>query len=187
MTLARALYSRAGIVLLDDIFSAVDVHVGQFILNNALVGKLSAGRTIILATHHLSLCKTHVKSIVELENGIAKQFSSVEELEEYLGAPVESLDETDEALIMTEDGLQHENILDTPEPHSSTNKNKDPLKFVTDEFRKQGNIGSSVYSKWLKSCGGWSIGIIFLLIYTISTSFNIGKSILPHIHGGFKH
>ncbi|RAL58871.1 hypothetical protein DID88_009291 [Monilinia fructigena] len=176
LTLARALYSRAGIVLLDDIFSAVDVHVGQFILNNALVGKLSAGRTIILATHHLSLCKTHVKSIVELENGIAKQFSSVEELEEYLGAPVESLDDADETLITIEDGSQQDKILGTPEPNSFTNQNKEPLKFVTDEFRKQGNIGSSVYSKWLKSCGGWSIGIIFLLIYTISTSFNIGRT-----------
>ncbi|KAI9641269.1 hypothetical protein NHQ30_010070 [Ciborinia camelliae] len=176
LTLARALYSRAGIVLLDDIFSAVDVHVGQFILSNALVGKLSAGRTIILATHHLSLCKTHVRSIVELENGIAKQFSSVQELEEYLGAPVESLDDTDETLITIEDVSQEDNIQDTSGSNFSTTKTKDPLKFVTDEFRKQGNIGSSVYSKWLKSCGGWTIGIIFLLIYTVSTSFNLGRT-----------
>ncbi|KAJ8064016.1 hypothetical protein OCU04_007859 [Sclerotinia nivalis] len=176
LTLARALYSRAGIVLLDDIFSAVDVHVGQFILNKALVGELSAGRTIILATHHLSLCKSHVKSIVELENGIAKQFSSVQELEEYLGAPVESLDDTDETLITSEGVLQEGTILDTPDFNSSTMKKTDPLKFVTDEFRKQGSIGSSVYSKWLKSCGGWTIGIIFLLIYTISTSFNVGRT-----------
>ncbi|QSZ33420.1 hypothetical protein DSL72_004988 [Monilinia vaccinii-corymbosi] len=178
LTLARALYSRAGIVLLDDIFSAVDVHVGQFILNNALVGKLSTGRTIILATHHLSLCKAHVKSIVELENGIAKQFSSVEELEEYLGAPVESLDDTDETntLTTTEDVLQQDAIHDTPEPNYLTTKKAEPLKFVTDEFRKQGNIGSSVYYKWLKSCGGWSVGIIFLLIYTVSTSFNLGRT-----------
>ncbi|ESZ97863.1 hypothetical protein SBOR_1739 [Sclerotinia borealis F-4128] len=176
LTLARALYSRAGIVLLDDIFSAVDVHVGQFILNNALVGRLSAGRTIILATHHLSLCKTHVKSIVELENGIAKQFSSVQELEEYLGAPVESLDDTDETLITIEEVLQEDTVLDTSGSNSSATMKTDPLKFVTDEFRKQGNIGSSVYSKWLKSCGGWTIGIIFLLIYTMSTSFNLGRT-----------
>ncbi|EDN95313.1 conserved hypothetical protein [Sclerotinia sclerotiorum 1980 UF-70] len=176
LTLARALYSRAGIVLLDDIFSAVDVHVGQFILSNALVGELSAGRTIILATHHLSLCKSYVKSIVELEDGIAKQFSSVQELEEYLGAPVESLDDTDETLVTTEDILQEGTILDTPDLSTSTIKRTDPLKFVTDEFRKQGSIGSSVYSKWLKSCGGWTIGMIFLLIYTISTSFNLGRT-----------
>ncbi|KAM3149369.1 hypothetical protein ABEW05_010371 [Botrytis cinerea] len=176
LTLARALYSRAGIVLLDDIFSAVDVHVGQFILNNALVGKLSAGRTVILATHHLSLCKSHVKSIVELEDGIVKQFSSVQELEEYLGAPVESLDDTDETLIAVEDDLKEDTIVDTSGCNSPMMKKTDPLKFVMDEFRKQGNIGSSVYSKWLKSCGGWTIGIIFLLIYTLTTLFNLGRT-----------
>ncbi|KAK6608393.1 ATP-dependent bile acid permease 3 [Botrytis cinerea] len=176
LTLARALYSRAGIVLLDDIFSAVDVHVGQFILNNALVGKLSAGRTIILATHHLSLCKSHVKSIVELEDGIVKQFSSVQELEEYLGASVESLDDTDETLIAVEDDLKEDTIVDTSGCNSPMMKKTDPLKFVMDEFRKQGNIGSSVYSKWLKSCGGWTIGIIFLLIYTLTTLFNLGRT-----------
>ncbi|TGO35495.1 hypothetical protein BHYA_0156g00190 [Botrytis hyacinthi] len=176
LTLARALYSRAGIVLLDDIFSAVDVHVGQFILNNALVGKLSAGRTIILATHHLSLCKSHVKSIVELEDGVVKQFSSVQELEEYLGAPVESLDDTDETLIAMEDDLKEDTIVGTSGCNSPTTKKTDPLKFVLDEFRKEGNIGSSVYSKWLKSCGGWTIGIMFLLIYTTATIFNLGRT-----------
>lgn len=179
--MARALYSRAGIVLLDDIFSAVDVHVGQFILNNALVGKLSVGRTIILATHHLSLCKMHVKSIVELENGIAKQFSSVQELEDYLGAPVETLDDTNETLIITEDDLHEDTIINTLGPDSPITKKTNPLKFVTDEFRKQGNIGSSVYSKWLKSCGGWTIGIVFLLLYIIGTSFNLGKKLFPQI------
>lgn len=173
--------------MLDDIFSAVDVHVGQYILNNAIVGKLSAGRTIILATHHMSLCKTHVKSIVELENGVAKQFSSVEELEAYLGAPVESLDDTDETLITDEDTLQEDTTLDMPGPNTSANGKKNPLKFVTDEFRKQGNIGSSVYSKLLKSCGGWTIGIIFLMIYTTSTSFNLGKKLVFQRIHAIKH
>lgn len=56
LTLARALYSRAGILILDDVFSALDAHVGKQIYDNALMGELAEGRTRILATHHVSLC-----------------------------------------------------------------------------------------------------------------------------------
>src|SRR5947207_5604768 len=55
VTLARALYSRAEILIMDDIFSAVDAHVGRHILEHALLGDLARGRTRILATHHIGL------------------------------------------------------------------------------------------------------------------------------------
>jgi ABC-type multidrug transport system fused ATPase/permease subunit len=41
LTMARALYSRAGILILDDIFSAVDAHVGKELYENALMGELA--------------------------------------------------------------------------------------------------------------------------------------------------
>jgi ABC-type multidrug transport system fused ATPase/permease subunit len=56
LTLARALYSRAGVLILDDVFSALDAHVGKQIYDNALMGELAEGRTRVLATHHVSLC-----------------------------------------------------------------------------------------------------------------------------------
>ncbi|RAL62078.1 hypothetical protein DID88_002564 [Monilinia fructigena] len=43
VTFARALYSRAGILVLDDIFSAVDAHVGRFIYEKGLTGELGDG------------------------------------------------------------------------------------------------------------------------------------------------
>ena len=61
LSFARALYSRAGILTLDDIFSAVDSHVGRHILQEGLAGELGVGRTRILATHHVALCKPKSK------------------------------------------------------------------------------------------------------------------------------
>ncbi|RSL88049.1 hypothetical protein CEP51_001928 [Fusarium floridanum] len=55
LSLARALYSRAGILLLEDIFSAVDVRTALVICDRALTGPLAQGRTRILVTHHLDL------------------------------------------------------------------------------------------------------------------------------------
>lgn len=52
LTLARAVYARADIYLLDDVLSAVDQHVGRHLINNVLGPKgLLAGKTRILATN----------------------------------------------------------------------------------------------------------------------------------------
>lgn len=67
LSLARALYSTAQILVLDDIFSALDVHVSKDIFN-ALTGELCKGRTRILATHQVSLCLPRTKYIVQIQN-----------------------------------------------------------------------------------------------------------------------
>jgi ABC-type multidrug transport system fused ATPase/permease subunit len=66
LTLARALYSRAGILILDDVFSALDAHVGRHIYENALTGELAEGRTRILVTHHVAMCLQRAKYAVVL-------------------------------------------------------------------------------------------------------------------------
>lgn len=50
ISLARALYSNKDIYLLDDILSAVDVHVGKFIMQKTILEYLK-GKTILMPTH----------------------------------------------------------------------------------------------------------------------------------------
>lgn len=58
LTLARAVYARADIYLLDDILSAVDQHVGRHLINNVLGPKgLLAGKARILATNAIPVLK----------------------------------------------------------------------------------------------------------------------------------
>jgi ABC-type multidrug transport system fused ATPase/permease subunit len=63
----RALYSSAQLLVLDDIFSALDSHVSKDIFN-ALTGELGNGRTRILVTHHVSLCFPKTAYIVHVKN-----------------------------------------------------------------------------------------------------------------------
>lgn len=56
VSLARAVYSRASILLLDDVLSAVDAHTARHIYDQCLKGPLLVGRTIILVSHHVHLC-----------------------------------------------------------------------------------------------------------------------------------
>ncbi|KAK4548531.1 hypothetical protein LTR36_009441 [Oleoguttula mirabilis] len=56
LTLARAVYARADIYLLDDVLSAVDQHVGRHLIDNVLGPKgLLAGKTRILATNSIPI------------------------------------------------------------------------------------------------------------------------------------
>lgn len=58
LTLARAVYARADIYLLDDVLSAVDQHVGRHLINNVLGSKgLLAGKSRILATNSIPILK----------------------------------------------------------------------------------------------------------------------------------
>ena len=69
ISLARAAYSEADIVLLDDPLSAVDAYVGKAILDECLLAGPLAGRTRILVTHALHvLDKTDY--IYVMDNGV---------------------------------------------------------------------------------------------------------------------
>lgn len=67
VALARAVYSRADIYVLDDILSAVDSHVGKKLIEEVLLGLLR-GRTVIMSTNSISVLK-YADKISLMENG----------------------------------------------------------------------------------------------------------------------
>ncbi|ORY79996.1 hypothetical protein BCR37DRAFT_381441 [Protomyces lactucae-debilis] len=69
VSLARALYSRARHLLLDDCLSAVDSHTAKWIFRHGLTGELVEHRTRILVTHNVALCLPEAAFVVVLENG----------------------------------------------------------------------------------------------------------------------
>ena len=48
VTLARAIYSSAETLLLDDVLSALDVHTARWIVDKCFRGDLVRGRTVVL-------------------------------------------------------------------------------------------------------------------------------------------
>ena len=87
VSLARAVYSRAAVLLLDDVLSAgtcwlrslrcnclyqicaVDAHTARHLFNECLKGDLMRGRTVILVSHYVQLCAPGAQYIVALDNG----------------------------------------------------------------------------------------------------------------------
>lgn len=67
IALARAMYSNAGVVLLDSPLAGLDVSVGAKVFHNAIKA-LSASRLVLMTTHDLSLLK-YSDRILALDNG----------------------------------------------------------------------------------------------------------------------
>ncbi|KAF2995328.1 hypothetical protein E8E13_001124 [Curvularia kusanoi] len=165
VTLARALYSRAGILVLDDIFSAVDAHVGQHILGNALHGDLIQGRTRILVTHHVGLVSSLANYIVELGEGgvrnVTRHTPTPKSLERLLSQTAASDNER---------AAQNEVDLDVPENPDA------PMKFVEDEFREKGRVKLNVYKAYMSSSGGTKYWSLVIGLYALSALSMLGRS-----------
>lgn len=187
VTFARALYSRAGILVLDDIFSAVDAHVGRFIFEKGLTGELGVGRTRILVTHHVALCKPRTKYIVELGDGTIEHAGLVEDLEidgtlqqiinheesaqEMIDDEATNNDET--TAVNSEDSSE---IVSTEEVLTKVNTKASVKKFVVDEAREQGGIKKAIYLNYLKACGGVPFWVFALVAFILQQCLTIGMS-----------
>ncbi|TGJ87793.1 hypothetical protein E0Z10_g900 [Xylaria hypoxylon] len=191
ITLARAIYSRAGILVLDDIFSAVDAHVGRHIFEKCLNGELGVGRTRILVTHHVALCESKTKYLMELgdghvlhaglvseleETGTLEQIKSHEQGEAEIRYEEHILDEEEMTAVNSEEISQvdteaaEEPLVEVP------SKARQPRKFVEDEKKEEGAIKARVYSTYLKHSGSWPYWTGAIVLFLVVQALTIGRS-----------
>ncbi|KAM3541608.1 hypothetical protein ARSEF1564_005468 [Beauveria bassiana] len=69
VALARALYSAAEILILDDVLSAVDTRVAKQIFDGGIMGDLARNRTVILVTHNPNANLASAQYHVNIEDG----------------------------------------------------------------------------------------------------------------------
>ena len=188
LTLARAFYSRAGILILDDVFSALDAHVGKEIYDKALMGPLSDGRTRILVTHHVQLVLPRAKYAVRLgargtleHAGLTEELRQTGSFEDIMDSEASTITVTDtETATASAIPLQEELpsaavpvvVADeTPAPAKPT-----PKKLVEEEYREVGGVKKSVYTNYLKATGGIPFWSFVFVIYIVAESLSLGRS-----------
>ncbi|ESZ94394.1 putative ABC bile acid transporter [Sclerotinia borealis F-4128] len=191
VTFARALYSRAGILVLDDIFSAVDAHVGRFIYEKGLTGELGVGRTRILVTHHVALCKAKAKYLVELGDGTVESAGFLSDLEEAGTLErIISHEETSEQIAEDEAPItesESSTVINASESSDDENTNgnsltkvqsrkEEPKKFVEEETREQGRVKGKVYGHYIKASGGWSFWSLAVIAFIGQQFLITGRS-----------
>ncbi|KZO90162.1 P-loop containing nucleoside triphosphate hydrolase protein [Calocera viscosa TUFC12733] len=162
ITLARAIYSNAGILLLDDILSALDVHTSRWIVEKCLQGELVQGRTVILVTHALPLVGPIANSITELDiNGRIKRH----------GPPARQL--MDSAKRVQDDSNEerpqngheiHDALDEKPDGKMADGKLADG-KLVADEELAQGRLKWAAIELLLSSYGGVAFWLLLVVVF----------------------
>lgn len=148
VALARAVYSRAQTVLLDDPLSALDRTTSSHIVEKCFGGPLLRDRTVLLVTHHAELMLGLVSQTIHIVNGCANVL-------DHAFSPPSSEDSLSDEAPKKSEELQVD--LAAPE------------KFIEEEFRAHGGVKTSVYWQYVRAgrLYWWAILICFMIIYRV--------------------
>lgn len=185
VSLARAVYANADIILLDDVLSAVDSKVGKHIIDECVLGLLK-DKTRVLATHQLSLIGS-ADRVIYFNSDKSISIGTMEALQEtnagfreLMVLGLHSSKEEDEE----EEDEEHDEALvrkQTTQSAYSEKSKSDPNsgKLMTEEFKNVNAIGWNVYRKYIGAGGvgkyKWNIpvalfGTIFAVFLNIFTN-----------------
>ncbi|KAF3925946.1 hypothetical protein ABW20_dc0106339 [Dactylellina cionopaga] len=193
ISLARALYSSAKHVLLDDCLSAVDSHTAKWIYDYCIMGPLMQFRTCILVTHNVALCVPRAKLVVVMKGGeIVKQGTPEEviasgalgkdEILKGLGSRNQSavVSRVGSTMNLNKDATTGENGTVTSDGQvkslvttngtakaDDVKQKKAEETSSNEETKSEGSVDWRVYKLYLKMMGGW----VFWLMVALAIIF----------------
>ncbi|KAJ7269434.1 P-loop containing nucleoside triphosphate hydrolase protein [Mycena haematopus] len=177
IALARALYSQATCILLDDPLAAVDMHTATHIVQNCLTGTFARDRTIILVTHHISLCLPIAHYLVELNQGRVLRQGTIKSFEEsgVLQKVVETEDHSFQAQEEEVSVASAENEADSVAP-AVVKKARSNGKLIEAETRAEGRVSWRTYMTYIRAAGvsSWLLTLLLMLVIRL---VNIGNQV----------
>ncbi|GJJ76701.1 hypothetical protein EMPS_09060 [Entomortierella parvispora] len=173
IALARAIYSDAKVLLLDDCLSAVDTHTGKKLFET-LTGPLLAGRTLILVTHQVQLTMNAASLVVVLNNGEVLGHGTPDEVIEHgwvdqVSLPGSSDQDSEVSTLDGEAGVKK------AKKASAGDAAKVAPKLVEDEKKVVGSVSWSVYQVYIKASGGTAFWLGMILVALLLHTIEIGK------------
>ncbi|CDK28703.1 unnamed protein product [Kuraishia capsulata CBS 1993] len=185
VSLARALYSHAKYVLLDDCLSAVDSHTSTHIYEQCITGELMKGRTCVLVSHNIALTMQKAGFVVVMDNGRIKAKGTPEVLfdEGHLGDEdmVKTSVMGSRTVSSTQLASLAKNELNTEEVDklivaqtaAEEVSKPDDGKLVQEETKSDGAVSLDVYKKYIIALGGvvFASVVFFSLIFSQFVSF----------------
>lgn len=151
VALARAVYSRAKILLLDDPLSALDQQTAEQIVAKCFGGPLVQDRTVVLVTHRTDLCNGIAEQLVEITNGTAETRKG----DSLQLSPTNS---------RTVQNLMDAKNIKVDEAQESAAV---PDKFEEEEHRAHGGVKAGVYWQYIKAgrLRWWSLVVLSAIVF----------------------
>lgn len=154
VALARAMYSRARILLLDDPLSALDHNTAETVVRKCFTGTLAQDRIIILATHRTMLVRPIANQMIQIDRGSAIP-SAASDADEP--SPQDSDNEQEQS---TEPDNEEAAV---------------PDKFIEEEHRAEWGVKARVYWTYIQAgkLKWWAVLVVVLTFYRLGS---VGQS-----------
>ncbi|KAH9986083.1 hypothetical protein BJV74DRAFT_845474 [Russula compacta] len=157
VTLARAVYSSAEILILDDVLAALDVHTARWIVEKCFKGDLIRGRTVLLVTHNVAMASPFADYVVSLglDGRVVGRGSVSDAVTEDIGLAAE--------LVKGVQAIENdEKKIDQEEP-DATAKQADGKLIMAEEI-VEGHVSWGAFKLFLGGLGG-SHPIFFWIVF----------------------
>ncbi|KAM0436607.1 hypothetical protein ACHAPT_002315 [Fusarium lateritium] len=168
VALARAVYSRCRILLLDDPLAALDHDTAATIVQRFLKGPLAKNRVIVLVTHRDDLVLKHADQVIDIAEGYAHVLSK-NQLEDELAHP--HLVDSGPTGTQAQEVSQDHPVEDIP-----------GVKDVPEQVTETGAIPLSIYIKYM-GAGGWHLWVSLAVFYSFSRYCDIARARLLEAWG----
>ncbi|CAK7217862.1 hypothetical protein SCUCBS95973_003290 [Sporothrix curviconia] len=183
VALARAVYSRARILLLDDPIAALDHNTAESIMKRLFsTSGLMKNRLVIFVTHRMDLAADYADQIYEVsdEHGVVSQIDA-DQVRHTLGSSaaqstLPAVNEESEASSSAEnDGTSSASNSDGDDADmaavaDATADKVAKNKFIEEEHRAHGGVMMSVYWRYIKAGGAhwWLLVVLSFIGFRIS-------------------
>jgi ABC-type multidrug transport system fused ATPase/permease subunit len=183
ISLARALYSRARHIILDDVLSAVDAHTSKWIFEQAILGPLMANRTCILVTHSVALCLPHADFAVVLENGrvlakgTAKDVVSSGKLTDDLSKSMTLSRGTSKAPSRIPSEIAEDSMEATSANGVANGKVDKTQKPAHTETKAEGGVKLGIILLYLRAMGSWWYWSLAALSFVVQQLISVATNL----------
>ncbi len=192
VSLARAVYANKDVYLLDDVLSAVDVHVGRAIFDNVLRGLLK-GKSILVVTHQLQYLP-NMDTVITLANGRLVEEGTYSELMTNRGNFYKLI--TEHAIEGSKSNGNNNNAEDDLSKEAAkavaalADKKAPAVRdakkggIIGQEEREVGRLDARIALAYGMACGGAGIMVLVLIILIIESGSNISTNIWLSVWSG---
>jgi len=155
------------------------MHTAQHLVSNCLSGDLARGRTIILVTHHITLCLPIAYYLLELEHGKIKHQGTIPELDER-GLLLKVIESEEEPFLETQSSDQEtlneadDTAVKDPPPRSHSQPGDG--KLIEVEARAEGRVSLRSYVTYIRAAGIYC-WFLTLAIMVFIRAINIGNQV----------
>ncbi|KAJ5672890.1 hypothetical protein N7507_002017 [Penicillium longicatenatum] len=185
ISLARAIYSSARHLLLDDCLSAVDSHTAKHIFRQALTGPLMMNRTCILVTHNVSLTVPQADHVVVLDNGKISAQGRPDSVaatgalgEEFLKSrPASRASSRGLSRVPSDADLEDETTAANGSTNGTADKSQNDGKTVLKESMATGSVKWSTVTMYLGSMGQWYYWVMAVAVFCLQQLGSVSTNI----------